>query len=330
MISCGQTGRSLFAGTDLLRGSCRLPRGEHFCFIEVVVQEGRWAALRSELREGWNPFENYSTDPFCPSSPRRAARDIFSPQEPPWPSSLFYSAGWSSEAQVRSSSRPRPCFFAARWKPSTIPTGASVRIGWNSPGGISDRRGGLLPRIVGRGEKNLMARGVWINRLGRGLGPTGDRSLSFCGLWTGAGSSAVWNRAAFGDALAKTFPHCRGGGTPDLFACGILYCSPSRHVVFLLWGGWLWLRVHSEVVHLHWANSLAVCFRTYRFGCAAILIAGLLFRLVASGWLYRRLPAWEIWASLAGSVWLATATFLFLGLSRQIGDARHAVFRASF
>ena len=77
VISCGQIGRSLFAGTDLLRGSCRLPRGEHFFFIEVVVQEGRWAALRSELREGWNPFENYSTDPFCPSSPRRAARTSF-------------------------------------------------------------------------------------------------------------------------------------------------------------------------------------------------------------------------------------------------------------
>ncbi len=64
----------------------------------------------------------------------------------------------------------------------------------------------------------------------------------------------------------------------------------------------------------------------YLFVCAAILVAGWLFRLVASGWLYRRLPPWEIWGSLAGSVWLATATFLFLGLSRQIADARHAVF----
>ena len=64
----------------------------------------------------------------------------------------------------------------------------------------------------------------------------------------------------------------------------------------------------------------------YLFVCVAVLAAGWLFRLVASGWFYRRLPAREIWGSLAGSLWLATATFLFLGLSRQIGDARHAVF----
>jgi hypothetical protein len=64
----------------------------------------------------------------------------------------------------------------------------------------------------------------------------------------------------------------------------------------------------------------------YLLVCVAVVAAGWLFRLVASGWFYRRLPAREIWGSLAGSLWLATATFLFLGLSRQIGSARHAVF----
>ena len=58
-----------------------------------------------------------------------------------------------------------------------------------------------------------MARRVWINWVGRGMGATGDRGLSFRGLWTAVGSGAVWNRFAFCDALAGTFAHPRVGRT---------------------------------------------------------------------------------------------------------------------
>ena len=171
-----------------------------------------------------------------------------------------------------------------------------------------------------------MACRVWINWVGRGMGATGDRGLSFRGLWTAVGSGAVWNRFASATPWRELFGSSCHGRTSICLLVGY-FLVPRIDMLYSYYGvaGYGYESIPKSF-SLIGRLLLQFVSGPYLFVCAAILVAGWLFRLVASGWLYRRLPAWEIWGSLAGSVWLATATFLFLGLSRQIADARHAVF----
>ena len=278
------------------------------------------------VARGMEPFEDHSTGPFCAQSSRRAARAPFHRWHPPWPSSLFYSAGWSSEAPVRSSSPPRPCFFAALSTSFYDPHWGIAAYWLELPGGFLIGAAACCLGLSEGAKKTswLVAFGllgsaaVWARQV------TGVYLFVACGPLLGAAllgivlhSATPW-RELFRILVAVGLPICLLVG---------YFLLPRIDMLYSYYGvaGYGYESIPKSF-SLIGRLLLQFVSGPYLFVCAAILVAGWLFRLVASGWLYRRLPAWEIWGSLAGSVWLATATFLFLGLSRQIADARHAVF----
>ena len=154
---------------------------------------------------------------------------------------------------------------------------------------------------------------VWARQV-TGLSLRGLRAIAGCGAPRDLlHSTAPW-RDAFRVLIAVGLP---------IFLLVGLFFLPRIDMLYNYMRLPVMVTSRFGVVHLHLARIVSVRFGPYLFVCIVILATGWLFRLLASGWFYRRLPSRQIWGP-ARSLWLATATFLF-GLSRQIGDARHAV-----
>jgi hypothetical protein len=298
---------------------------ESILLYEIVVKEGRWAALNSELYYGWNPLR---TIPLILVAPHLLAEEhghLFTAG--PALAIFLVLLGWMVERGSGS------LLLAAAAMLFCCAVDAFYDPHWGIPAYWLELPGGFL---IGAAACCL------------GLSE-GAKKTSWLVAFGLIGSAAVWARQVTGVYL---FVACGPLLAATLLSMVLHSATPWREVfrilvavgvpICLLVGFFLFSRL--DVLYSYYGiagygyESIPKSFLLigrlllqfvsgpYLFVCAGILVVGWFFRVVASGWLYRRLSAVEIWGTLAGSVWLATATFLFLGLSRQIADARHAVF----
>ena len=290
----------------------------------VVAKEGRWAAMASELREGWNPLRTMPLILFAPSLLAEKSGHLFTAG--PALAIFLVLLGWMVYGGYGS------LIFAA----AAMLFCCAVRGFYDPHWGI----GAYWLELPG---------GFLIGAAACCLGLSeGARKISWLIAFGVIGSAAVWARqvtgvylfvacgpllgaALLGIVLRSTAPWrdafrvLIAVGLPIFLLVG-LFLLPRIDMLYNYYAvaGYGYESVWGSFIYI-WHASFLFVSGPYLFVCIVILATGWLFRLIASGWFYRRLPSREILGSLLGSLWLATATFLFLGLSRQIGDARHAV-----
>jgi hypothetical protein len=298
---------------------------ESILLHELVVGEGRWAALGSELRKGWSPLRTVPLVLFAPKLLAQENGHLFTAA--PALAIFLVLLGWMVDRGCGS------LIFAA----AAMLFCCAVRGFYDPHWGIGaywlELPGGFL--IGGAACCLGLSEGAkktsWLVAFGI-LGSAAVWARQVTGVYLFVACAPLLGAALLGVVLHSTAPWrdvfriLVAVGLPVCLLVG-LFLLPRIDTLYSYYAvsGYGYESVSKSFMFIG-QNLLHFVSGPYLFVCVAVLATGCLFRLVASGWFYRRLPAWKILGPLAGSLWLATATFLFLGLSRQIGDARHAVF----
>jgi hypothetical protein len=284
---------------------------------ERVLHEGRWAVIASELRDGWAPLRTVPLLLFAPKA--LGMKDAH----------LFTAA-------------PALALFL-------------VLLGW-----MVERGSGSLALSAGAVVFCCAVEGFYDPHFGMGaywLDLTGGflMGAAACCLGLSEGARKIPWLVAFGVIAALAVWARQVTGVYLFIACGpilgaaiisrawrsptpwqdVLLCSAAVGIpVCLLAGPFFWTRLsplysyYAEASYGYQSvrDSLAFTYQVflkrmtwqYLLVCLLVMAAGLVSR-------WRRVARLPL-AALSSSLWLANATFLFLGLSRQVGGAEHAVF----
>jgi hypothetical protein len=290
---------------------------ENCVLHERVLNEGRWAVIASELREGWAPLRTVPLLLFAPKT--LGMKDAH----------LFTGA-------------PALALFL-------------ILLGW-----LVERGSGSLALSAAAMVFCCAVEGFYHPHFGMGaywLDLTGGFLIgaAACCLGLSEGARKIPWLVAFGVIAALAVWARQVTGVYLFIACGPIlgaaiisraWRSPTRWrdilwpsaavgiPVCLLAGPFFWTRfspLYSYYVEASYGyqsvwDSLAFTYQVflkrmtwqYLLVCLLVMAAGLVSR-------WRRGDCLPV-AALSSSLWLANATFLFLGLSCQIGGAEHAVF----
>jgi hypothetical protein len=289
---------------------------ENCVLHERVPHEGKWAVIASELRDGWAPLRTVPLLLFAPKALGMKDAHLFTAA--PALALFLVLLGWMVERGSGS-----------------LALSAGAMVFCCTVGGFYDPHFGMGAYWLDLTGGFLMGAAACCLGLSEGA-----RKIPWLVAFGVIAALAVWARQATGFYL---FVACgpvlgaavisRAWRSPTRWR-DILWPSAAVGIpVCLIAGPFFWTRfspLYSYYVEASYGyqsvwDSLAF---TYQVFLKSVTLQYLLVCLLvmAAGFVGRWRRATCLPLTLLSSLWLANATFLFLGLSRQIGGAEHAVF----
>ena len=283
---------------------------------ERVLHEGRWAVIASELRDGWTPLRTVPLLLLSPKALGMKEAHLFTAA--PSLALFLVLLGWMVEKRSGSLALSAAAmifccavkgFYDPHWGMGAYwldLTGGFLIAAAACCLGLSEG-GRRIPWLVAFGAIGALA--VWARQV------TGVYLFIACGPILGAAiiSSAWRSPMPWRNVLWRL----SAVGFPVLLLAGPFFSTRFSELYSYY--------VESSYGYQSIWDSLVFTYRIFlKFVTWEYLLMGLL--IMAIGLVIRwgrngRPP----FAALISSLWLANATFLFLGLSRQIGGAEHAV-----